>query len=154
MGPRAGLIAAGIAATYPQVWINDAMLMSETLFVFGFTLALLNIYAYHREPTRLRLAGASIGLTIAASARPESILLFALVLLPLVLARRGFDWRKRIGHLALAALFPLLAFVPWTAYNASRFSKPVLMSTGFGQTLLQANCGSRLLRQAPRLVLR
>ncbi len=142
MGNRAALIAAAITAVYPQIWINDAALMSETLFVFGFTLAMLEVYAYHQEPRLRRLGVASVGLTIAASARPESILLFGLILVPLVIARREHTWRVRVEHLALAALFPLLAFVPWTVYNASRFSKPVLMSTGFGQTLLAANCGT------------
>jgi asparagine N-glycosylation enzyme membrane subunit Stt3 len=31
MGPRTGLIAAGIAAVYPNFWINDGSLLSETL---------------------------------------------------------------------------------------------------------------------------
>ena len=32
-GDRAGLIAAGLAAVYPQLWINDGMLISESMYV-------------------------------------------------------------------------------------------------------------------------
>jgi asparagine N-glycosylation enzyme membrane subunit Stt3 len=28
-GPRAGLLAAGIAAVYPNLWMNDGLVMSE-----------------------------------------------------------------------------------------------------------------------------
>ena len=40
----------------------------------------------------------------------------------------------------VAAVIPIAAFLPWTLYNMGRFSKPVYLSTGFGQTLLQGNC--------------
>ena len=32
-GPAAGLVAAGIAAVYPQLWINDGVLLSESIVV-------------------------------------------------------------------------------------------------------------------------
>src|SRR5258708_5196697 len=33
-GNAAGLIAAGIVALYPQVWINAGMILSETMAIF------------------------------------------------------------------------------------------------------------------------
>jgi hypothetical protein len=44
---------------------------------------------------------------------------------------------------ALAAAATLVVvFIPWTAYNATRFERPVVISTGLGPTLWSANCDS------------
>ena len=40
-GPRVGLVAAAIAAVYPNLWINDSLVMSETLALLLVSLALL-----------------------------------------------------------------------------------------------------------------
>lgn len=140
ISPRAGVIAAVLAAVYPNIWINDTLLMSETLMMFGITVALVGVYHFIERKTWVGIAVASVGLTLAASARPENLILFAAIILPLVLARRSIAFRRRLGLIGLAAVFPLLAFVPWTVYNNARFDKPVLMSTGFGQTMLAGAC--------------
>lgn len=137
---RAGIIAAVIAAVYPNVWISDTQLYAETLMSFGFVLGLMGVYAFWREPTWKRLLIASIGFAIAASARSEMMVLFGVVIVPLVLARRVVSMRRRIAWLALAAIAPLLIFVPWVAYNAGRFQNSVLLSTGLGPTMLASTC--------------
>lgn len=142
LGDRPAIIAGLIGAGYPNLWINSGLLMSETLFVAGFALGLYGSYAFYQEHRRRFLIIASIGFTIAMSTRPEQVLCFPLILVPLVLARRSLPWRSRLGHLGIAAIFPLLVLVPWTIYNATRFSEPVLFTTGSGQTLLQGNCVS------------
>lgn len=140
LGPRSALVAGAIAALYPNLWISDGLLMAESLFIFGFALGILGTYTYLAERHWQSLAVASVGFTIAMSTRPEQVLLFPLVLLPAVLRHASASWPLRLRHLALAALFPSLVLVPWTAYNATRFAKPVLFTTGSGQTLLQGNC--------------
>ena len=140
LGGRAGVIAAGIAAIYPNLWINDTLIMSEGLFVFAFTASLHAVFRFRSDRSWRWLVVLAIALTVASSARPESLLLFVLVLLPAVLGASGLPWRRRIGMVGVAALIPILVFLPWTMYNMGRFSKPVYMSTGFGQTLLQGNC--------------
>lgn len=140
MGWRTGLLAAGIAAIYPQIWINNGLLMSETLFVFGLTLAFAAAYAYRDEGGGFRMLGTALGLTIATATRPESLLLFPLIVLPLVFRRCRHDWRRGIADIAIAALIPIVAFAPWVVYNSGRFAHPVYLSNGFGQTLRQANC--------------
>jgi len=138
--PVVGLIAAGIAAVYPNLWINDGMLMVETVFIFATAVALLCTYRYLERPRRGELLLVSAALTLAALTRPESLLMFAVLVLPLVLARHALPWRERLVHLVLAALVPLLAFAPWAVYNLGRFEVPVLISTGAGQTLAAGNC--------------
>jgi hypothetical protein len=137
---RAGIVAALLTAFYPNVWINDTLLMSETLTLFGVALALFGMYRFYRRPRWTSIVCASAGLTVAASARPENLVLFALVILPLVLARRSVDLRSRLRLLALSAVIPLLVFVPWTVYNNARFSRMVTLSTGFGQTVQVGTC--------------
>ena len=141
-GPRSALVAGAIAALYPNLWINDGLLMAESLFIFGFALGILGVYTYLDERRWPTLVLASVGFTVAMSTRPEQVLLFPLVILPAVLARPTAAWPARLRHVALAAVFPLLVLVPWTVFNATRFSKPVLFTTGSGQTMLQGNCRS------------
>lgn len=140
---RAGLIAAAIAAIYPNIWISSTLVMSETLMLFGVMLGLYGFYAFSRRPRWQSAIVASIGVTIAASARPEMLVLFAVVLVPLIWSRRrALTNVVRIKLLVLVAVVPLLVFVPWFAYNLNRFERPVLVSTGFGQTLLTGACDS------------
>lgn len=139
-GPRSALVAGLIAACYPNLWINDGLLMAESLFIFGFAVGILGVYEYFDDRRWQWIALASLGFTIAMSTRPEQILCFPLVILPAVLRRSTLEWPVRIRQLVLAAVIPLLVIVPWTLHNASRFAKPVLFTTGSGQTMLQGNC--------------
>lgn len=139
-GERWALVTGCLAAIYPNLWISDGLLMSETVFIFGFAVGLLGTYVYLQDRRWQQLSIASIGFTIAMSTRPEQILCFPFIILPAVLAGRSASWSTRFRHLGLGALFPLLVLVPWTIYNSTRFSEPVLFTTGSGQTLLQGNC--------------
>ncbi|MEI7886471.1 MAG: glycosyltransferase family 39 protein [Actinomycetes bacterium] len=139
-GVRVGLIAAFIAAVYPNMWINDGMLMVETVFILATAVALLACYRYFSRPNRADVVLLSVALTVAAMTRPEAILLFLLLAVPIVLARRQISWKERVVQLAIAACIPILAFTPWVLYNQSRFEDPVFISTGAGQTLAAGNC--------------
>jgi 4-amino-4-deoxy-L-arabinose transferase-like glycosyltransferase len=139
-GPAVGLVAAGLAAIYPNIWINDGMLMAETPFVLGIVVMLLCAYRLFDRPTWGDVAGLSAGVTLAALTRPEAVLIFPFFVLPLVLTRRSEPLGRRFGLLAVAALVPIAAFGPWLAYNMTRFDEPVLISTGAGQTFVVANC--------------
>ncbi|MEX0768105.1 MAG: glycosyltransferase family 39 protein [Microthrixaceae bacterium] len=139
-GVRVGVIAAFIAAVYPNMWINDGMLMVETVFILATAVSLLATYRYLTQPNRRDLLLLSLALTVAAMTRPEAILLFVLLLLPVVMARRNVALKERFIQMALAALIPILAFAPWVIYNQGRFEQSVLISTGAGQTLAAGNC--------------
>jgi hypothetical protein len=139
-GNRVGLIAAFLAAAYPNIWINDGMLMVETIVILGVSLALWAMYRYLDRPTNWAVVGIAAALTVGAMVRPEAIVLFPTLVVPMVLARRTLSWPTRFRHLVLAALVPILSFAPWVAYNLSRFEKPVYLSTGAGQTFAVGNC--------------
>ena len=140
--PRVGIVAAFIAALYPNLWINDGMLLVETVYILAIAVTLLLTYRYLAQPRWGDLVGLSAALTVAAMTRPESLLLFAVVVAPLVLSRTSMPWSQRVGQLAVAALVPIAAFAPWVTYNLNRFESPVTISTGAGQTLAAGYCDS------------
>ncbi|HET8931164.1 MAG TPA: glycosyltransferase family 39 protein [Acidimicrobiales bacterium] len=140
VGDRAALIAGGIAAIYPNLWVNDGRIMSETMFALCFAVALFAFFRFRAEHEWRWLVLLAVALTLASSARPESLLLFALVLVPAVWSATAGDLRRRLAMIAVAALIPVATFAPWVVFNSMRFDRLVVMSTGAGQTLAQGNC--------------
>lgn len=141
-GPRAGLVAAAIAAVYPNVWLHERTLLSEVLVVPLAALAIWMAYRYLARP-RPGLAaalGALIGLL--ALTRPEQLLLVAALLVPLVLiaARSTVPLRRRIVWVLVGAGVTAATLLPWAVYNNARFDHPVALSTNFGSTAYVANC--------------
>ena len=88
-GDRAGWIAAGIAAIYPNLWVNDGLIMSETIATLVVALALLYAYRLIREPNvwNALIVGALCGL--AALTRAELVLLVPLLAVPAALVARS-----------------------------------------------------------------
>jgi 4-amino-4-deoxy-L-arabinose transferase-like glycosyltransferase len=136
---RAGLWAGGIAAVYPNLWVNDGVILAETLTALFVALLLWAVYAYVDRPSgRLALAiGALTGL--AALTRAELALLGILAFLPVAYRARA-SWSGRAGAVGLAALAGAVVLAPWMAYNAGRFDKTVVISTNDGLTLIGAYC--------------
>jgi 4-amino-4-deoxy-L-arabinose transferase-like glycosyltransferase len=133
-GPRAGLLAAGIAALYPILIAADGAMMTESTYGVFAAFSMLVAYRLLDAPdVRFALLlGALLGL--AALARGEALLLLPLLLIPLV---------RRPGGLRIAAatcaMF-VVVLVPWTVRNWSAFDRPVLIATEGGETLAGANC--------------
>ncbi len=149
-GDRVALWAAVLAALYPNLWANDAVIMSETLTALFVALVLWAVYGYLDRPGlwRAALVGALAGL--ATLARAEIALLGLLAFAPVAL-RAAQPWRARLGALAMAGLAGILVLTPWTAYNLGRFEKPVFISTNDGLTLIGANCDSQYFGPDPGL---
>lgn len=158
-GPRVGLLAATAAAIHPNLWLWDGMLLSETASAFTVALFLHLVVRFLETPSAPRLAavGASIGL--AALARSEMVLLtiglVALVpLLPRATAAARARARERpgvtgaldrltatrVGAAGVAVACLVAVIVPWSAYNQTRFTHPVPLSTGAGLVLVSSNC--------------
>ena len=69
-GDRAGLIGAAIAAVYPQLWINDGMLVSESMYILLIAVTLL--FAYRLWESRSMGDAAWLGAVIGLSAHDAS----------------------------------------------------------------------------------
>jgi peptidoglycan/LPS O-acetylase OafA/YrhL len=143
-GERVGLIVAAMTALSPNIFLFDAMVVSETLVVSTTALVLLAAYRWwDRAGTGEAVAfGAAIG--VAALVRSEAILLGPAIALPLVWWRYRRPERKPLGSYALqlgaAGLTALVVIAPWVSYNMSRFERPTTLSAQFDQTLGTANC--------------
>ena len=133
-GERVGLIAAGVAAVYPFLWVADGALLAESLYVAFIAASLWLALRFMR--TRSLADGAWLGVAIglAALSRGEALLLVPLLLLPLA-------WRERSLKAAAVMLAGFAIVVaPWTIRNLAHFEQPVLISTNSNSVFAGANC--------------
>jgi 4-amino-4-deoxy-L-arabinose transferase-like glycosyltransferase len=145
-GARVGLAAAAIAAVYPNLWINDSLVMSESLAIVLVTLALIVALHVHDHPSWRGGLGLGVLVGLAALTRSELALL-APAFAGLLWWRTGAAGtapgapaRSRWIPPAVLLAASLVTVAPWLTYNLTRFEEPVLMSTNDGTTLLGANC--------------
>jgi 4-amino-4-deoxy-L-arabinose transferase-like glycosyltransferase len=141
-GARVGVIAAVIAALYPNLWAPDGQLQAETLSMFGTVVILLLAYRYWHQPSARRLVvlGAVCGL--GTLARSELIFLVPGLVVPLVWITRDRTAREKVRWLAASVAAAAIVIAPWTIYNSTRFVHPVLLSAQFAPLLASANCDS------------
>ncbi|HKY67105.1 MAG TPA: glycosyltransferase family 39 protein [Acidimicrobiales bacterium] len=140
-GDLAGLIAAGIGALYPALWLNDAALMSESLALLCGTFVILAAYRAWEAPTVARFAVTGLAIGVATLARAEALMLVGLLAVPLALWVPGLRGaRARLGRFGLAAGAAVVVISPWVVANLVRFEEPATLSTQMGPTLEAANC--------------
>ncbi len=138
-GDRVGLIAAAIAAIYPNLWINDGLVMSESVSCLLIALTMLTMLRWTESPTYRRAFICGVVVGLGALARSELLLLapFGAILMVIV-GRRGALRYGRHAAAVLAATVVVIA--PWLIFNATRFDRPVLLTTNEGPLWLGANC--------------
>jgi 4-amino-4-deoxy-L-arabinose transferase-like glycosyltransferase len=134
-GEPVGLIAAAIAAVSPNIWVNDGLVMSETITSVVVVGALLLAVATWERPNARRLAGLGALCSLAALARAELVLFLPLLAVPA--AWRG---EQRLRNVAIAVGASALVLAPWVGYNLARFEKPTFISTNDGLALSGSNC--------------
>lgn len=160
-GPRAGLIAAGLAAVYPQLVMVDGTVITEALYAPLIALILLLGYRL-LDGGGLGLAaalGAAIGL--ATLTRTEAIALVVLLAIPLCVAaaRRRVQPRARIRD-ALRPALPLAAvavaatafvLVPWVVRNAITMDRAIVFTSNSGHTAAATVCDDTFRAGSPYL---
>jgi 4-amino-4-deoxy-L-arabinose transferase-like glycosyltransferase len=136
-GPRVGLVVAIITALTPTLWINDALLMSETVFATACAFTIWATVRYWQSHTRADATLVAVGIALATLARAEAIVFVVVLALPLFALAKPRVTARTLG---IATLVFVVLLAPWTAYNLHRFEKPELISTGLGRLLVSANC--------------
>jgi len=88
----AGWLAAILAGAYAHLWINDEMLMSESMYVLMSVIAIFTAYRFWDRRTlgSAALMGAMVGLAVLS--RAEALALFPFMVLPLALMLREYTW--------------------------------------------------------------
>lgn len=138
-GARVGLVAGLIVALHPALWINDVVLMSESLYQ---VVVAAVMWAGYRLWVRRSLGAAvvlGVACGLAALTRAEGALLGPLIAVPLAVGMRALPRRHRLGLVAAVGAASILVVAPWLHHNRTRFHEPVLMTTTAGQSLLLTN---------------
>lgn len=141
-GERAGLIAAALAAVYPNLWLNDGLVMSETLTMLTAAVTVLAAYRFLQEPTARRAAVLGVAVGVFALSRSEAVLAIPLLVLPAALIAARRVRRRQVTYAAIATGAALAVLAPWVGYNLTRFDHPEVITTSLGWTMLNANCSS------------
>jgi 4-amino-4-deoxy-L-arabinose transferase-like glycosyltransferase len=135
-GARAGLVAAGIMALFPNLIHELTAIQVETTFIF-LAVAALAIIVDHDwssgPPGRNRLLAFGAVLAVSALVRPFSLPL--LLGLFLALLAVGLGWRRSLVLTSVPLLVLVAAFTPWTIRNAIALDAFVPSSTNMGDTL-------------------
>jgi 4-amino-4-deoxy-L-arabinose transferase-like glycosyltransferase len=145
-GPTAGIITAALAAANPNLWMNDALPMSEAPSALAIAVVFLATWWLVDRPGWARAAALGAACGLAVLTRAELALLVPFAIAPVLIfamrapALRHWDWRRRLGLAAVVGAVGVAVVLPWSAWNTMRFSEPVLLSTNDGLTLIGANC--------------
>ena len=136
-GERAGVFAALLAALSPTLWVNDGLILSESLAALLVASVLLIAYRAADGPRSVTRCCSVLACGLAALTRGELILLLPFVGVPVLarLPRRSLRPRA----IGCALIGTLVVIVPWSAYNTARFHRLVVVSTNLGMTLCGAN---------------
>jgi hypothetical protein len=123
------------------VWVNDGLVMSETLTGVAVVGAGLLAFALWDHPGlgwALAL-GACCG--VVAMGRAELILFVPLLGLVVALTTRT-DWGQRAGLAGVVLLAAALVIAPWVGFNLHRFHDATFVSTNDGIALAGSNCAN------------
>lgn len=139
-GRRAGLLAAGLAAVYPNLWINDGLILAESLYTVAVGAVLLLCYRLWRAPVwgTAALLGLAIGL--AALTRSEGTTFLVFVVAPLALVLPAISWGRKVALVAVTGAVTVAVLAPWVVHNLGRFSEPVYLASGTGRVMAYGNC--------------
>ena len=135
-----GLIAAALAAVYPMLFLSEATLMAESLYVALATIMLLLAYRAFDDPQPARFAALGVATGFATLTRAEGILLGIVIVVPLGFFLRDVTTRDRVLRVLLALGVAVAVVVPWTIRNAVKFHAFVPVSNNVATLVDGANC--------------
>jgi 4-amino-4-deoxy-L-arabinose transferase-like glycosyltransferase len=139
-GGRVGLVAAGLAAVYPNLWIGNGIIMPDTLASLAIVVALLLTYRLLRAPSWPVAAAMGVCCGLGALTRGEYVLLVPVLAVPAVLLAAGLTWAARLRLLVVIGLVFTATLTPWVVRNLRTFEEPTFITTGDGILLLGSNC--------------
>ncbi len=139
-GRRTGLVAALLAAVYPNLWINDGLILSESLYTVAVGAVLLLCYRLWRRPDWGTAALLGVAIAVSALTRSEGATFLVFVVAPLALVLPGITWAKKAGLAVLVGVVTVALMAPWVVHNLGRFTEPVYLASGTGRVMAYGNC--------------
>ncbi|MDA0991042.1 MAG: hypothetical protein O3A51_09860 [Verrucomicrobia bacterium] len=132
--PRAGIVAALLAAAYPLNFYTAGTLYPQTISACGL-LAALTLMTHKSAPSIARYFGGGLLLGALTLVSPTSVCILAVFLLWSLLYHR----RRALLPLGMLLLAWALVLAPWIARNQQQFGRFVFVSTNGGINLLLGN---------------
>lgn len=134
-GPRAGLLAMGLAAVYYPFALDAATLLPETLVSFSFALAVLAIVRFAKRVSIRNAMWAGVATGAAFITKSVSL---PLVLIALVCSgRRNQPWSATLAPAAVFLGMILLILAPIAVRNHRVFGQVSVQPSYSGSALIQ-----------------
>jgi Dolichyl-phosphate-mannose-protein mannosyltransferase len=138
-GDIVGWLAAALAAIYPNLWVNDGLIMSETVTGVVTVATLLFAIRMLRRPSWRNALATGVFAGLATLGRAELVLFVPLLVIPVAfLARMGA--RRAVALAAVGCAGAAIVVGPWVGYNLARFDARTFVSTNDGIALVGSNC--------------
>lgn len=141
-GWRIGVLAGIAASVYPELYIYDGWLYTESLYIFLLFAVCYGLYRLQRSPTKNRriwiICGILLGLL--SYTRPNGIIVIGLFIVwAIIMAwQKLFSRRVTTRGVLTTTLIALALIVPWTARNYFVSHTFIPVATGDGTVLLGA----------------
>jgi len=81
-GARVGIIASFLAAVYANLWINDGLVLSETITALCVAVTVWRVYRFWRVPSIANAAWLGLAVGFLALSRAEVVFYFPIVAVP------------------------------------------------------------------------
>jgi 4-amino-4-deoxy-L-arabinose transferase-like glycosyltransferase len=136
---RTALVGAAAMAVWPGQIYFTSLTLSEPLFSFLFSLAVLLMLL----ATRVERGKAAVVLmfgivtALAVLTRGQALLLLPLAFIVWALAEQR--WRPALAWVMLATVIVGVTLAPWVARNQRQLGSPVLLATNFGVNIWIGN---------------
>lgn len=135
----AAIAGAALGALNVNLWVWDALVLSEPLVLTAVAAWFYALLVYDERPGVGAALSGGLALGVAIATRSE--LLIAMMVFAAVLWRhRRIGLRRLALHGAMMGAGVAVLLGPWIYINLLRFHEPVIMTTGLGTTMVQANC--------------
>jgi hypothetical protein len=137
-GWRTGLLAGAAAAIYPELYIYDGWLYTESLYIFLFFGFCYAVYRLQRDQKRANWIWCGVLLGLLSLTRPNGLLVLVLFLFWAIIMvwRNVLPWRFFVKGAAVITLITAIFVVPWTIRNYNVTHALVPVATGDGTVLL------------------
>ncbi len=124
-GAKTGLIASVFLGLMPgYVWLSRTA-MTETMFIFFFTVSALLFFTWLRLHQNKHLILSGLMLGVGVLVKYQTIILGAIMLTSLILLGRGY-LKKNLSRLPLLILIVVAAVLPWIVVSYQLYASGML----------------------------
>jgi len=141
-GWRIGMLAGVFAAIYPELYIYDGWLYTESLYTFLLFAICYGLYRLLRTPERNWRIWITCGILLGllSLTRPNGIIVIGLFIVWAIIMtwQKLLSWRVTIRGMLVTTLIALVLIAPWTVRNYLVSHTFIPVAIGDGTVLLGA----------------